>query len=317
MLRIAAVGLLVSIVLAACGRVDDASEVDFSGGIINVVATTGMVGDIVENIGGDRVDVDSMMGPGIDPHLYKASEGDVIKIADADLIFYNGLHLEAQMAEVFERMGDRITTVAVAEDIPEDDLIVVGSGVATYDPHVWFDVSMWSQAAEVVRQTLVEVDPAHADGYNQRADVYHDALTTLHEWVRERTATVPEDKRVLVTAHDAFGYFANAYGFEVKGLQGISTATEAGAGDVQDLAEFIVEWQIPAIFVETSVPPRTIDALQQAVESRGFNVAVGGELFSDAMGDPDTPAGTYIGMVEHNVNTIVAALNGEDVEGGS
>ncbi|CAN5741299.1 zinc ABC transporter substrate-binding protein [soil metagenome] len=306
-----AILVAVVLVLAACGPIEESELPDFSDRQINVVATTGMVGDIVQVVGGDRVEVTTLMGPGIDPHAYKASEGDVEKIGRADIVFYSGLHLEAKLADVFEKMGDQIVTVPVAEGIPINQRIVVGTGVAAYDPHVWFDVELWSIAVEEVRDTLVRIDPAHADAYNERAAAYQDLMAELDAYAAEQAARVPEGQRVLITAHDAFGYFAKAYNFEVLGLQGISTATEAGAGDIQDLADIIVERQIPAIFVETSVSPRTIQALQEAVRDRGYDVVVGGSLFSDAMGDPGTPEGTYLGMVRHNIDTIVGALVGD------
>lgn len=306
-----AILVAVVLVLAACGPIEESELPDFSDRQINVVATTGMVGDIVQVVGGDRVEVTTLMGPGIDPHAYKASEGDVEKIGSADIVFYSGLHLEAKLADVFEKMGDQIVTVPVAEGIPINQRIVVGTGVAAYDPHVWFDVELWSIAVEEVRDTLVRIDPAHADAYNERAAAYQELMAELDAYAAEQAARVPEGQRVLITAHDAFGYFAKAYNFEVLGLQGISTATEAGAGDIQDLADIIVERQIPAIFVETSVSPRTIQALQEAVRDRGYDVVVGGSLFSDAMGDPGTPEGTYLGMVRHNIDTIVGALVGD------
>ncbi|CAN5864604.1 zinc ABC transporter substrate-binding protein [soil metagenome] len=309
-----AILVAVVLVLAACGPIEESELPDFSDRQINVVATTGMVGDIVQVVGGDRVEVTTLMGPGIDPHAYKASEGDVEKIGSADIVLYSGLHLEAKLADVFEKMGDQIVTVPVAEGIPINRRIVVGTGVAAYDPHVWFDVELWSIAVEEVRDTLVRIDPAHADAYNERAAAYQELMAELDAYAAEQAARVPEGQRVLITAHDAFGYFAKAYNFEVLGLQGISTATEAGAGDIQDLADIIVERQIPAIFVETSVSPRTIQALQEAVRDRGYDVVVGGSLFSDAMGDPGTPEGTYLGMVRHNIDTIVGALVGDGNE---
>lgn len=303
-----ALALLAVVALAGCGRIEEKTLPDFSDREINVVATTGMVGDIVKEVGGDRLNVTTLMGPGVDPHLYKASEGDVERLDEADVVFYSGLHLEAKLAEVFEKMGDSIVTVPVTDLIPRSELHVVGSGESTYDPHVWFDVSMWSDATESVRRTLVEVDPTHADEYNARAEAYQLELTALDDYVRAEASSIPEDKRVLITAHDAFGYFADAYGFEVKGLQGVSTATEAGTGDVQSLANFIVANKIPAIFVESSVSPRTVRALQEAVRAQGYDVQIGGSLFSDAMGNPGTFEGTYIGMVTHNIDTIAHAL---------
>lgn len=308
--------LLATLALAGCGRIQERTRPDFSNRTIEVVATTGMVGDIVQQVGGDRLRVTTLMGPGVDPHLYKASEGDVERLDRADIVFYSGLHLEAKLAEVFEKMGDSIVTVPVTDLIPRDRLHIAGSGASTYDPHVWFDVALWSLATESVRRTLVEVDPAHAGEYNTRAEAYQEKLTALDEYVRAEALTIPAEQRVLITAHDAFGYFADAYGFEVKGLQGVSTATEAGAGDVQELAGFIVDNRIPAIFVESSVSPRTVRAVQEAVRARGYDVQIGGSLFSDAMGDPGTPEGSYLGMVRHNIDTIAQALksNGESTE---
>jgi manganese/zinc/iron transport system substrate-binding protein len=307
-LRLAPFLCIAALLLAGCGRIPERTLPDFSDRTINVVATTGMVGDIVKEVGGERLNVTTLMGPGVDPHLYKASEGDVERLDEADIVFYSGLHLEAKLAEVFEKMGESIVTVPVTDLIPRSELHVVGTGEAAYDPHVWFDVSMWSDATESVRRTLAEVDPTHADEYNARAQAYQEKLTALDEYVRAEANSIPEEKRVLVTAHDAFGYFAAAYGFEVKGLQGVSTATEAGAGDVQALADFIAENRIPAIFVESSVSPRTVRALQEAVRAQGYDVQIGGSLFSDAMGDPGTFEGTYIGMVRHNIDTIAHAL---------
>lgn len=301
------VALLSLILLVGCGTVEKKDS-----GKLNIVATVGMIADVASIIGGDHVEVTGLMGPGVDPHLYKASEGDVTRMADADVILYGGLHLEGKMGEVFERMQSRIPTVAVGESVPEERrLHATGKkGNAQYDPHIWFDVSLWSLVADRIAETLAEQDTLHAAYYMTNADAYRDSLQALHEWVLEKTALVPEDKRVLITAHDAFTYFSRAYGFEVRGLQGISTATEAGTGDVIKLADFIAERQIPAIFVESSVPPRTIEAVQAAVRSRGFDVKIGGELFSDAMGTTGTPEGHYLGMVRHNVNTIVDALTG-------
>jgi manganese/zinc/iron transport system substrate-binding protein len=279
---------------------------------LNVVTTTGMIADIAKNVGGDHVQVTSLMGPGIDPHLYKASAGDVNRLFEADIIFYNGLHLEASMGKVLERFNESgATTVAVAEAIDPEKLQAPPEFEGFYDPHVWFNVAFWMDAAMAVQDALIEIDPAHADDYAANAQAYLAELAELDAYVIEQAARVPEEQRVLITAHDAFNYFGKAYGFEVRGLQGISTASEAGTADVQDLARFITERRIPAIFVESSVPPRTVEAVQAAVRAQGFDVQIGGELFSDAMGSPGTPEGTYNGMVRHNIDTIVGALLGE------
>ncbi len=295
--------------LVACGRpVAGQADTDLSKHPIRVVTTVGMITDIVHNVGGERVRVAGLMGPGVDPHLYKASEGDVTRLAEADVVFYNGLDLEARLSRVFERMRGRVRTVAVTDYIDRALLLAPPEFEGAYDPHVWFDVTLWMKAVERVRDTLVELDPANAQLYQANAQRYLAELATLHNYVKGRAAQVPLAQRVVITAHDAFNYFGRAYGFEVRGLQGISTATEAGTADVQGLAQFIAERRIPAIFVESSVPQRNIEAVQEAVRARGFSVKVGGELFSDAMGNPGTPEGTYVGMVRHNIDTIVDAL---------
>jgi manganese/zinc/iron transport system substrate-binding protein len=296
--------------VAGCGPVSTTTVRIPTEEPIAVVTTIGMIADAAERVGGERVSVDGLMGPGIDPHLYKASEGDLRRLERADLILYAGLHLEAKMADVLERIAGQRATQAVTETLPRTQLLSPAQFQGQYDPHVWFDVRLWMRAVEQIRDTLTELDPGSGELYRANAAAYLAELEELDRYVREQVARVPQERRVVITAHDAFGYFGEAYGFDVRGLQGISTASEAGAGDVQALAEFIAERQIPAIFVESSVSPRTISAVREAVRSRGFEVEVGGSLFSDAMGDEGTPEGTYIGMVRHNVDTIVAGLLG-------
>jgi len=305
-LSIVLVGLMA--LLTACGQPSSGAQADLSQRPIRVVTTIGMITDIVQVVGGERVQVTGLMGPGVDPHLYKASEGDVIRMAEADLVFYNGLHLEAKLAEVLEKMEGRIKTVAVTDDIDRSALLAPPEFEGAYDPHVWFDVTLWIKAVEQVRDTLIEMDPEHADLYHANAENYLTELNELHDYLKAQAERVPREQRVLITAHDAFNYFGRAYDFEVRGLQGISTASEAGTADVQALAEFIAERKIPAVFVESSVSPRTIEAVQAAVRAKGFQVEIGGELFSDAMGNPGTPEGTYTGMVRHNIDTIVSSL---------
>lgn len=304
--------LLTLLFLSACKGENSASDVPVSERQINVVTTTGMIADIARNIGGERVQVTALMGPGIDPHLYKASEGDVRLLQEADIIFYNGLHLEAQMGEVLERLNEfGVTTVAVTNKIDRSLLESPPQFAGNYDPHVWFDVTLWMSAAEQVRETLLEVDPDSASIYESNAEAYLAQLEELHQYVLDQAGSLPAEQRVLVTAHDAFNYFGRAYGFDVRGLQGISTESQAGTADVQELADFIVERQIPAIFVESSVPQRNVEAVQAAVQAQGFDVKIGGSLFSDAMGTEGTPEGTYLGMVRHNIDTIVNALAGD------
>ena len=302
--------LVALLLLAGCGPIESHTSRIVPGETIQVVTTIGMITDAVERVGGARVEVDGLMGPGVDPHLYKASEGDLRRLERADLVFYGGLHLEAKMADVLERIGERRATQAVTDAIPREKLLRPAQFKGQYDPHVWFDVRLWMLAVGEVRDTLVRLDPGSADLYRRNAAAYLAQLEGLDAYVHAQARRVPKKLRVLVTAHDAFNYFGRAYGFEVLGLQGISTASEAGAGDVQGLAEFIAKRRIPAIFVESSVSPRTIQAVREAVRARGFDVEIGGSLFSDAMGDPGTPEGTYVGMVRHNIDTIVAGLLG-------
>jgi manganese/zinc/iron transport system substrate-binding protein len=276
---------------------------------VHVVATTNIVADLARQIGGDRVVVTALMGPGVDPHLYRASEGDVGRMTSADIIVYTGLHLEGKMAEVFEQVEGRgIATVAVAEGVPTDSLTAPAAFNGAYDPHVWMAVPLWRSAASELADALADLDPTHADGYRARLAETLAAYDSLDAYVRQRVAELEPEQRVLVTAHDAFNYFGRSYGFEVRGLQGISTATEAGTRDVQDLAAFVARERIPAMFVESSVSPKAIEAVLAAVQAQGFNVRIGGNLFSDALGAEGSSAGTYEGMIRHNVDTIVDAL---------
>lgn len=301
--------LLASFFLSACSTPSGASDLPLTERPINVVTTTGMIGDIVTNVGGDRVSVQALMGPGIDPHLYKPTASDVTRLENADIIFYNGLHLEGRMVEVFEKMeASGKATHAVASEIDTELLRESPQYQGQFDPHIWFDVTLWKFAVEKVAKDLSALDPTSKDLYDANAKSYLAQLEELDAYVREQIATVPESSRVLVTAHDAFGYFGAQYGVEVRGLQGTSTAAEAGAADVQSLAAFLAERQIKAIFVESSVPPATIEAVQKATQAQGWDVQIGGQLFSDAMGQAGTPEGTYIGMVTFNVDTIVKAL---------
>lgn len=276
---------------------------------MKVTCTIGMISDVARSIGGAHVNVTGLMGPGVDPHLYKATHGDLEKLSGADLILYNGLHLEGKMADVLVKMARDVATVQVTETIPEDLLRDPPEFQGHHDPHVWFDVSLWKYSAERIRDALIEADPAHKADYEQNAVKYLESLSELDTYVRERVATIPAEQRVLVTAHDAFGYFGAAYGVEVMGLQGISTAAEYGAQDLSRLVDLIVERKIKAVFVESSISPKSIEALVRGVEGKGGTVKIGGELFSDALGADGTPEGTYVGMVRHNTGTIVKALS--------
>jgi manganese/zinc/iron transport system substrate-binding protein len=294
------------LLIAGCGGGDGASQP--REGPVRVTATTGMVADAARVVGGAHVEVTGLMGPGVDPHLYKASQGDLAALGGADLILYNGLLLEGKMGDLLVKMSRERPTFPVAEYIPDSLLREPPEFLGHYDPHIWFDVSLWRRAVERVRDALVEVDPAHAPDYRENAAAYMDSLGALHEWVRARIGEIPVERRVLVTAHDAFGYFGRAYGIEVVGLQGISTVSEFGLADIRRLVDLITARRVKAVFIESSVPRRNIDAVVEGCRARGHAVVIGGTLFSDAMGTAGTPEGTYAGMVRANVNLIVEAL---------
>jgi len=309
--------LLVLLLMVASGcqkdnTEDPANANPMTGKKLHVVATIGMITDILKNIGGDRIDVTGIVGEGVDPHLYKPTEGDIKRLKDADIIFYNGLNLEMKIiGTAHDKMADKTKAVAVTDEILRSQLRTSSEFQGGYDPHVWHDVSLWMKAAERVQDTLAQADPNNAEYYRSNAKNYLAALKTLHDNLQNLAAQIPAQRRVLVTTHDAFGYLGRAYGFEVRGLQGLNTETEVGVADVRELAAFIIEHRIPAMFVETSTPSQGIEAVQAAVRAKGFEVEIGGGLFADAMGTPGTPEGTYIGLMRHNIDTIVNALRAE------
>ncbi|SEN04912.1 manganese/zinc/iron transport system substrate-binding protein [Palleronia pelagia] len=283
---------------------------------LSVVATTGMIADAAREVGGDLVDVRALMGPGVDPHAYRQTRSDIVALANADLVLWNGLYLEAQMEEFLLELGRDQPVVAVAEGVPADRLIGSADYDGRYDPHLWMTPELWSRVVETVRDALIEVRPEGADTFTANAEDYLSELSDLADYTAEALSSVPADRRVLVTAHDAFGYFGAAYDFEVIGIQGISTESEAGLRRVSDLVDLLVERDIGAVFVETSVSDRNIRALIEGAAAEGHEVAIGGELYSDAMGEPGTYRGTYIGMIDSNATTIARALGGEAPEAG-
>lgn len=271
----------------------------------NVMATSTMLTDLAKVIGGDKVEVTGLMAAGVDPHLYQPTAGDIAKLEGADMVVINGLHLEGQMGEVFSNLASAGKLVAeVGTAIPEDQLLAFDE--SPHDPHIWFSVSNWKLAARNVTDTYIELSEKDKDYFEANYESYIKDLDELDAYIKEQIAMVPEKARVLITAHDAFNYFGKEYNFEVRGLQGISTESEAATSDVSDLADFIVENQIKAIFVESSVPVKNIEALQEAVKAKGFDVAIGGELYSDSLGTGE--AETYIEMYKTNIDTIVGAL---------
>ncbi len=282
---------------------------------INVVSTTGIINDIVKSVGGDKISAKSLMGPGVDPHVYRATAGDMGTLASADLIFHHGLHLEGKISDVISGMKSRdIQTVAVTDDIPRPMLIPVG-GDGNYDPHVWFDPALWTYAVRAVEQSLSEIDPVNADYYRKNARAYIAELSELDEYARIMSSGIPEEGKFLVTSHDAFLYFGKAYGFKVRALQGVSTVSEASISDVDRVVELIVRKKIPAIFTESSVSPRYIKSVKEAVEASGESVRIGGELYSDALGSEESGHGNFPGMFKHNVEVIFLSLsNGDERE---
>ncbi|MBC8092260.1 MAG: zinc ABC transporter substrate-binding protein [Pseudonocardia sp.] len=308
-LLIAAVAGLV--LLTGCTSTPASGDEPIGDRTVRVTTTTNFITDTVTRIGGENVEVTGLMGPGVDPHLYRASAGDVQSLRDADVIFYGGLQLEGRMAELLDELAQRQPTQAVTDDIPRDELLAPAPGAnEEYDPHVWFDVGFWQQVSRTIAATLSERDPARAADYRANLDAYLAELAELDTYVTERMASIPEERRLLVTSHDAFEYFGRRYGLDVAGIQGISTAAEATTADVERVAELVASRGVPAVFVESSVPRQTIDALIASAAQRGATVTVGGELFTDAAGSPGTPEGTYIGMLRANADLIADGLAG-------
>lgn len=304
-------GLALVGLVAGCKQEAPPTGATAGSGPLKITCTIGMIGNVAQEIGGEKVVVTSLMGSGVDPHLYKASQGDLARLNEADVILYNGLHLEGRMADVLVGMASRVKTYQVTDQIDPALLREPPEFQGNYDPHVWFDVSLWQKAAERIHAILVENRPDQKAYFDERAAAYQAKLTELHEYARTQIATIPENHRILVTAHDAFGYFGRAYGIEVLGIQGISTSSEYGLQDLNKLIDRIVAQNVQAVFVETSISHASIEALIAGAASKGHTVRLGGTLFSDAMGEAGTPEGTYLGMVRHNVDTIVEALKSD------
>jgi len=284
---------------------------------IEVVATTAMIGDLARTIAGDRAAVHALMGPGVDPHLYRATREDLSRLLRADLVLSNGLGLEGRLAETLARVARAGRMVlALGEHLPKGALIAVADAPGAFDPHVWMDPTLWAKAAEAVAESLILLDPAGEPAYRHALAAFAQALAALDAYAASAVATIPERTRVLVTAHDAFAYFGRRYGLEVEGVQGLSTETEAGLRRIGDLVELLVTRRIPAVFAESSVADRNLRALVAGAAARGHRVELGGTLFSDSMGEPGTYEGTYLGMMDHNVTAIVRALGGQAPERG-
>jgi manganese/zinc/iron transport system substrate-binding protein len=302
--RMTAKGLLLVVALAG-------APVSAAAQTPQVVATTGMVGDVAAAVAGPCAEISVMMGPGIDPHLYRPSAGDVRAIFDADMLLYSGHNLEGQLGAVLGRLEGRKPILAVAEAaVPDRSDLIFPEASETPDPHLWMSADLWARAAPAVAEGLTRIAPDCADAMTERAAEYSEAVHALHRWIQASVATIPQERRVLITAHDAFAYYGKAYGIEVVGIQGVSTDTEAGIGDIRATVDLVVARAIPAIFIESTINPRTVEAVIAAAQSRGHPLALGGELYSDALGEDGTPSGTYIGMPYENTRAIVEALGG-------
>lgn len=311
---IAALAALGTALVSSCQPSESSPTAD---GTIEVATTIAMIGDLVERIGGEHVSVDNLIGEGVDPHLYKPTSQDVKDLMAADLVLYNGLMLEGKMGDTLVKLAGQGKAVhAVTETILEQGDYVITDEEDHYDPHVWMDVQGWKRAVGVITEALSKYDPSRKEAFESNAAALLAELDSLDTYARERLASIPESQRILVTAHDAFGYMARAYGLEVRGIQGLSTESEAGVRDLEELIAMIVERKVPAVFVETSVSKKNIEALIEGAAAKGHTVTIGGELFSDAMGEAGSYEGTYVGMIDHNVTTIARALGGEAPEKG-
>lgn len=300
------------VILVGCNSLEQTDAKDQRGASnqkempIQVVTTIAQIGEPIQIIGGDRVEVESLMGPGVDPHLYEATQGDIQTLEKADIIFYNGLNLEGNMGEIFSKMQERKKTFAIAEAIDEEELLIDEDGAL--DPHIWFDLDLWKEALDEATEVLKEYSPENADYFEGNKEQYFAQLDELKNEAIEKLSSIPEEQRILVTAHDAFGYFGRMYDIEVVGLQGLSTEDEVGLSDIQATIDLIIEKQVPSVFVESSVNPNSIKAVMEGAAKAGLQVKLGGELFSDAMGEEGTEEGTYLGMYRHNVNTVYEGL---------
>lgn len=299
-----------AVLLGAAGPAITTSALAQESKKLEIVATTGMIADAVRQVGGERVNVEALMGPGVDPHLYRQTRTDIIRMTRADAIIWHGLYLEAQLEDFFADLSQRKKVVALGERLDKAKLLDHGEYKGRYDPHVWMDPKLWRDVVIAARDTLTEIDQAGKADYESNAARHLAEIDRLATYSEAVLSTVPQDARVLVTAHDAFNYFGRAYGFEVLGIQGISTESEAGLKQIEAFVNTIVERKIKAVFVESSVADRNVRALIEGAAARGWTVEIGGELYSDAMGETGTYEGTYVGMIDHNVSTIARALGG-------
>lgn len=295
------------ILLSACNSTtEEGAKGSDSNDSIQIITTISQIGEPIQIIGGDRVEVESLMGPGVDPHLYEATQGDITTLQNAEIVFYNGLHLEGNMIEIFSKLKESKTTLALGESIDESRLLKDEEGAI--DPHIWFDLDIWKDALDNATEVLKEHSPEDADYFEQNKQKYFAQIDELKAEATEKLSSIPDEQRVLVTAHDAFGYFGRMYDIEVVGLQGLSTEDEVGLSDIQSTVDLLIDKQVPSVFVESSINQNSIQAVIEGAAKQGLEVELGGELFSDAMGEEGTEEGTYLGMYRHNVNTVYEGL---------
>ena len=283
---------------------------------LEILATVGMVADLVRLVGAEHVEVTQLMGSGVDPHLYKANRDDIQFVLESDAVFYSGHHLEGKMTDTLEKLSKQKPVIAVGEEINQDDLVQSSESQIQVDPHLWMNISIWSQGLEVVANALSSLDPKHADTYTENAKNALSQFRDLHQYGIEVIGSIPQEKRVLITSHDAFQYFGDAYEIEVLGVQGISTESEAGLQRINAIVDLITDRKISAIFIESSVPRKNVDSLIEGARARGHEVIIGGELLSDAMGSEGSYEGSYLGMMDHNLTRVAQALGGEAPDSG-
>lgn len=305
-------GLLISTILvifiSAC-RLNEQERT----GPLHIVATTGIIEDGLKQIVGDSAEVSALMGPGTDPHLYKPTPFDVELLEDADVIVCNGLHLEGKMSEMLQKYGQTKPVIAVSDGIDENQLIQSVDGADSHDPHIWFDPTIWSTGLENVARELGEIEPKNATYFKTNFERYHAEIQKMEDWVEAQFQFLDDGTKVLITSHDAFSYFGKRFGIEVRGIQGISTLSEVGLKDISEMVDFVIERNIPAIFVETSTSNKTAQAIIDGTKEKGYELQMKGPLYSDALGEPDAPAGSYIGMVKTNVQMIVEGLKSNTI----
>ena len=302
--------------LGGCSKPAQQADTTESTATYTIVTTTGMVNDLVQRIAGDRASVTGLINSGIDPHLYQPTRNDIKSLMNADMVFYSGLHLEGKMTDAFERVAGVTTVIAVTDSLDRAQLLSPEEYEGSHDPHVWMDPLAWKQAAAVIHDAIASYDPEHRAQYDANLAQLNTEIDALHAYASQTLGSIPAEQRVLVTAHDAFQYFGQRYDFELVGIQGISTESEAGVRDIERIVDLLVSRKIAAVFVETTVSERNIKALIAGAKAQGHTVTIGGALFSDAMGNPGTYEGTYIGMIDHNVTTIARALGATPLAGG-